>query len=193
MEKLDKIKDDLIQNIEKEKQEVNKFSAQNEELGQKLEQIYNIKENYKSENQHLQSLIENGQAQIEDLEELKDRYTEQIMALKGELDKSKDNNEELKTQINTLDNQLEKLKKLYADTKQLMFNLSQGGDIFNQFSTSIDTSVVKLDDTQDDLDQTAKQLEALVEKLKSQKFEELDINQDGNISKDEFEKNLNSE
>jgi len=53
--------------------------------------------------------------------------------------------------------------------------------------------VVKLDDTQDDLDQTAKQLEALVEKLKSQKFEELDINQDGAISKDEFEKNLNSE
>jgi len=188
MRKLKHLKDELEENIEAEKDELTHFSVQNEELSQKLEQINQLKEAYQQENEQLQTLLDNGQNQIGKLEQLKIEYASEILILRDDLQLTQQNNYDLKDQVKEMDVQLEKLRKLYQDTKQLMYNLSQAGDIFNQFSTSIDTSVVKLDTTQDDLDETARQLKQLVEKLKDQTFEEIDLDQDGKITKDEFQR-----
>lgn len=97
---------------------------------------------------------------------------------------------ETNKQIEYQDQQITKLKLLYDDAKKLLVNLASAGDMFNEFSHVIDTSVIKLDDTKADLDQTAGTLKKLVERLGQEKFQDMDLNQDGVLTPLEFSQAL---
>ena len=80
--------------------------------------------------------------------------------------------------------------EIIQDSKALIVNLSKFGDKYQEFSDNIDTNIIKLDNTGDDLDQTANVMKNLVEKLKHQTFRMMDNNQDQQITKEEFEEAL---
>jgi predicted Zn-dependent peptidase len=76
------------------------------------------------------------------------------------------------------------------ESKNLIQSLAKFGDQYTQFSTTIDTDILRLDQTTNNLDQTADILHNLVDRLKSQTFEKLDLNQDGSVTQDEFSSGL---
>jgi predicted Zn-dependent peptidase len=76
------------------------------------------------------------------------------------------------------------------ESKNLIQSLAKFGDQYTQFSTTIDTDILRLDQTTNNLDQTADILHNLVDRLKSQTFEKLDLNQDGIVTQDEFSSGL---
>ena len=71
------------------------------------------------------------------------------------------------------------------------------GDRYNKFASTIDTNVIKLETTQEDfantqeaLQTTAGVIKTIMEKLRAQKFQDFDINKDGNVTEEEFNQGL---
>ena len=88
----------------------------------------------------------------------------------------------------------EKLKKLYDNTRELLKNMTEAGDLFNQYSETIGTNASNildaadgLDETQGNLDETLYVLDALVNKIKDNTFDDIDKDNDGIITQDEFD------
>jgi len=178
---------DLEHHLEEEKNQLVRLEDRNSELEGSLQKMINLKSQFGFENNRLKALVNQGQEQVEALDAIKARYLCENQKMAGELEDMSDNNEQLKGQITYLDDQVVKLRSLYQDSKKLLLNLATAGDLFNQFSDSIDTTIVRLDDTQEDLDITASTLHNLVEKLGQSSFKDLDIDEDGIVTEEEFQ------
>ncbi len=177
IDRLEKLRVKLDKQLSKKQDQLLLLGSNNSDLGETLSK-------FQEENQQLQVLLQEAKEQLLGLENLK---------LEFEEDHQK------------MNYQLEQQKKLIEDSKTLINHLAQFGDTYNEFSTTIDTNMIKLENTQQDfagtqqvfdqtqqnLDQTSQVLSNLVEKLKQQKFNELDTDHDGKISQNEFETNLN--
>lgn len=86
-----------------------------------------------------------------------------------------------------MNKQLEKQNEIIEQSKKLIQNLAQFGDKYTAFSSNIDTNLIKLDTTNNSLENTSNILKTLVDKLENETFDELDLNHDGVITREEFE------
>lgn len=162
---LDKVQSELRVNLNDQKLQINFLKDENNELNKSLDK-------FQEENEKLQHMIQSANQQLLHIEHLKTQY-------ETENQKLSENNEELGLQI-------KKQSKIIEESKKLIKTLAQFGDSYNDFSATLDQNVIKLDHTQGNLEQTAIVLEKLVDRLKGQKFEDMDLNNDGKISQDEF-------
>lgn len=98
--------------------------------------------------------------------------------------------ENLNDENNKLTDQVKKLYDLYNNSRELLKNLANAGDLFTQFGSTIGNVSNELKHTQGDFDATLNQMVNLIEKLKMSSFSKLDSNNDGNISINEFNDNV---
>ncbi len=181
----------LKRNIDRHKSNIMELENKNNDLERNVEDMNKLKNDYMCENNKLQNLLEEGSEHVHDLEELKNQYVTENTKLYNEINNIEENNKEMKEKITYLDEQLLQLKQLYQDSKQLLVNLANAGDMFQDFSSTIDTNLVKLDNTTSDLEDTTGILSNLVNILKDKTFDDFDLDKSGYISKDEFDKVIN--
>lgn len=181
--------------LEKEKSQITELENQNliyvdenSKLSASLTELQTIKNTFEVENEKYKTMLEDHKTQINALESAKNDYV-------AENDKLQKANEESAGQLEMLKNQVVKLRELYNNSRELLVNLSSAGDMFSQFGNTLGASVTeiqdtaqKLDDTQEGYDQTLDQMRQLIEKLKTSTYEDLDVDGDGNITKEEFDK-----
>lgn len=148
-----------------------------------MRNIILLKNQLSSENQQYQQLMSQYKIQLQELQKTKDNYTNEVQKLATE-------NSHLTSEIVYLKQQLEKLVKLYDDTKKLLVQLASIGDRYTDFSSHLDDSIIKFDTKIDDLDSVSSQLTNLLLNMKNKKFEELDEDGDGFVTRTEFNENL---
>lgn len=168
---------DLEKNLEKENEQIISLTNKNKDLQANLEQVYRIKEEFQQENEEYQTLLKQARQQIMESEKIIQQF--------------KDENKTLSINSKLQQEQIKEQQELIQDSKQLILDLSKFGDRYNQFADTIGTNVIKLEDTQEDLSNTASILKTLMEKLRNQTFQNLDQNQDGTITEAEFNQGLN--
>ena len=146
----------------------------------------NIQNNIAVENNNLKNYIQNLQKQINDLDATKNAYIEENNKLQA-------TSAENAKQLDTLKDQVEKLKQLYDHTKELLATLASTGDAFDNFNKTIGVNVTELKTTADHLDathvgydHTLEEMKNLLDKLRSAKFADFDKNHDGMITAEEF-------
>lgn len=173
-------------NIKKYQKSLENEKITVDKLKEQIVGLDKIKQVFYVENNKLKDLIESNQEHIEALEDAKKHYiaeNEKLQALNIENEKN----------VKELQNQVLKLKTLYDNTKELLKKLAEAGDMFSEFGETMATSTDKLQDTTNDLGQTQDEYDAtlaemknLLERLKDKKFEDLDENDDGIITEEEF-------
>lgn len=152
-----------------------------------IEELASLQIKIKKENEILKNCLIESEKQINELEAIKNTYIE-------ENNKLQHTNQENEKQLETLKIQVNKLKELYNNSKELLKNLALAGDLFTQFNNTISSNVVEIQDTaetlgktQDEFDSTLNEMKNLVERLKNTTFTDFDKNNDGIISKEEFD------
>jgi hypothetical protein len=88
--------------------------------------------------------------------------------------------------------QIAKQSEIIIESKSLIQNLAQFGDRYTAFEETLGNDLVRLENASTEMDDTASVLRKLVNKLKNETFEKLDINNDGYITRDEFHEGLGS-
>ena len=139
----------------------------------------------------LKETLSKNRTLVAQLQRAKDAYIKENKKLQ-------ESNKENESQIKTLRSQVEKLRELYVSTQSLLQKLSTAGDMFTEFgktigdtSESLEQTEGKLADTQENYDQTLDRMTKLLEKLKKESFNDLDDNNDGRITEDEFRNYVN--
>ena len=191
----------LVTSVEKSKEQLSKLSELNQNYNkmvqksknmledeklsvQKLENeikgFINLKDSFYKENFKLKEMNKNSEKLIIKLEKLKDNYISENKELKSL-------NEKNGKQLVFLETQVSKLKELYSNTKKLMKNIVNASNTFNDISIDIDRSAENLGNTNEDYNKTLEQMKNLLERLKDKTFNNFDKNNDGVISAEEFE------
>jgi vacuolar-type H+-ATPase subunit I/STV1 len=132
-----------------------------------------LQDKFSKENVNLKTLLDQAKQQINDIEKIKQDY-------ENEIKKLNQNNV-------TMIDEIKKQNDIIIESKKLINSLAQFGDKYTNFANTIDTDLIKMDTTENNLENTSNILKNLVNKLENETFEELDINKDGMISKEEFE------
>ena len=145
---------------------------------------------YQQQNTELQTKLLALGEQLGHLETIKNTYLNQNLELQNSLGDQAE-------QVEYLRDQVTKLQDLYKNARLLLINLATAGDVFNQFSqvmdghlTGLQTTNNNLEQTQGGLQLTLNAMNSLLFKLKEAKFAQLDSNQDGLISAQEFSDNI---
>lgn len=172
----DEINKKLSAQLEDNKDQIIEMTNENKTLKMNVEKIIQLHDKFSKENVTLKELLGQANEQISEITKIKIEYEE-------EMKKMYNNNEKMNEQIR-------KQNEIINESKKLIQSLAQFGDKYEQFSTSIDTNLIKIDNTNNNLDNTAKILKNLVNKLENQTFEQLDNNNDGLISQEEFSEGL---
>ncbi len=166
--------------------ELDKLDQENQDLEGSLDRLQQLQDDYRLENDMLKGLIKQNQDQILQMEAIKEKYVEENQILQ-------ENNQENSEQIEVLKSQVSKLKELYNNSRLLLKNLADAGDLFNEFGNTLGNTVTQIgetaqniDETQEELDQTLDQMKMLVSKLQDSTFDEFDQNDDGIITAEEF-------
>lgn len=174
------LQEELSKNLDLEKEQIVVLGEQNDELKYQLSEMDKVKDTLKSENEEYQKLLIEAHEQIEELDDI-------VKKIKEERDELSENNA-------LMNEQIMKQIEIIRESKELIVSLSQFGDKYQQFSSTIDTNLIKMDSTQEsleevqeDLEQTANVLKQLIENLKGKTFTEMDQNQDGYITQEEFQ------
>jgi chromosome segregation ATPase len=145
-----------------------------------VQYLQKVRESFKDENNKLKTMNEDNLAIINSLENIKDEYVR-------ENDELKKINQDSSEQLIFLENQVTKLKQLYVNTKQLMKNIVNASSTFSDISEDINKSAQNLDNTNENYNKTLDQMQNLLERLKDKTFDDLDINDDGIITEEEFD------
>lgn len=182
-EEYDEVNKKLTAQLEDGQEQIKEYGDNNQQYGDNnailsdnVKKLLDFKLQFEKENAELKTLLNQAHFQLVQIETLKNNYVTEISTL---------------NQTNsTLAVQVEKQAKIIEESKNLIQSLAKFGDQYTQFSTTIDTDILRLDNTTNNLDQTAAVLHNLVDRLKSQKFEELDLNQDGAVTQEEFTNGL---
>lgn len=159
----------------------------------------------------LKSSLEDSAKQVEYMDDIRRDLMKSKEITEQQLQKFRDENNVLKISIENNREQLQKLQALYEaeakekeilaannaefkeqlaqqaqiilQSKELIQNLAKFGDQYTNFAQTINTDLLATSDT---LTDTSHVLSGLVEKLKNQTFEKLDVDNDGVITSDEF-------
>jgi chromosome segregation ATPase len=175
-EEYDEVNKKLSAQLEDGQEQLQKYDENNMLLSDNVKKLLDFKLQFEKENAQLKELLNQAHFQLVQIETLKNNYVSEISNL---------------NQTNaTLALQVEKQANIIMESKNLIQSLAKFGDQYTQFSTTIDTDILRLDQTTNNLDQTADILHNLVDRLKSQTFEKLDLNQDGSVTQDEFSSGL---
>jgi chromosome segregation ATPase len=218
LESLDSIKskyEEIVQKLDKELKaqtaENQVYATENEELKNNIDELEDLKLQLKQENEHYQQGLERMKTHVETLETLKEQYITENDRLHnimeeqtGQLSQLSEKNKEQEQQILHLKGALEKseeqivaLKALVLQLKELYKNLVLAGDMFQDFQETIGQDVEQLDNTTSTLQTTVDLMTNMVDKLNkkllSSDFKNMDQNQDGTITLDEFEKYINNQ
>lgn len=199
LEQLNKVKEDVAKAnkdlqavVEQEKKTSEIYIHENDRLRTSLNALEEAQQKYQTQNQKYQEMLEKTKKQLEELETAKKKYMEENQKLQ-------ENNEQNEEQINKLTGQVDKLHKLYNNSRELLKNLAEAGDLFQDFSQTIGQNVVRIEGTADDLSETQEKLaetlkafETLNSKISASKFKDIDKDGDGRISKEEWQQHINS-
>lgn len=185
LKKLTHIKENYEKIIDKNTKLLEEEKVNIENLDNAIKELEAVKKTFEIENTKLQELNSNNLEYINELENIKDQYVE-------ENKKMKELNIDNKKQLEYLEGQVLKLKELYVNTKELMRNIVNAGDTFGDLSEDINTSSRRLGETREDYDETLGQMKNLLERLKNKTFDQLDQNDDGLITEDEFRNEISS-
>jgi len=180
--------------IETEKKEIVKLEKQNiiyikenDKLVETLSELKILQDEINDENNRLNIAILDNQEQIKQLGRVKDDYVEENHKLQK-------TNHDSAEQLTVLKDQVFKLKEMYKSSTLLLKNFYDAAATFNQFGETISNNITEIKDTAEELDETKtdlghelNKLKNLVENLETKTFEELDKNQDGVITKEEFD------
>lgn len=165
-------------------------AIENGKLKEAVTNLQVLREELVARNKTLDTTVQNLTAQMTALEAVKVKYEE-------ENEKFKIENGHLAEIKEGLELQILKLHGLYQNSRDLIKNLIAAGDVFKEFQNSIGTDVgklnsdiAKLDGTNANLMETAQIMSSLAERLNmkftSDQFQNLDQNNDGVITEDEF-------
>lgn len=171
--------------------------TQVEKLQQLQKQISIAKNDFEAESKRLRDENINLSSSVEDLRSLQSQYEKEITELKLTVS-------QLETQVGLLENlkqtfssentklaeQVNKQSQIIVEAKQLIHNLAKFGDNYTSFHETLGHDIDRLEGTSDHLDTTTNVLHKLVETLKAQTFDRFDINNDGVITKEEFEQGI---
>jgi len=172
IEKLEDIQSQILATKDTLQKEVTGLHAENQNLSSALNRLHGYYDQYAAENKQLHNTVEDLQLQVNILDKIKeDMVTEN--------DSLHNNNEQLKTQIT-------KQVEIIKESKNLIQNLAQFGDRYTAFEDTLGNDLIRLETTSNDLDDTAGVLRKLVDKLKNETFNKLDLNNDGIITREEF-------
>jgi len=149
-------------------------------LESNVQYLKEVRESFKDQNNKLKTMNEDNLAIINSLENIKDEYVR-------ENDELKKINQDSSEQLIFLEKQVTKLKQLYVNTKQLMKNIVNASSTFSDISDDINKSAQNLDNTNENYNKTLDQMQNLLERLKDKTFDDLDINDDGIITEEEFD------
>jgi DNA repair exonuclease SbcCD ATPase subunit len=175
-EEYDEVNKKLMGQLEDGQEQLHKYDENNGLLADNVNKLLEFKTQFQQENAELRSLLNQAHFQVVQIENLKNNYANEIANL---------------NQTNTtLGEQVNKQAKIIEESKNLIQSLAKFGDQYTQFSTTIDSDILRLDSTTSNLDHTADVLHNLVDRLKSQTFAKLDANQDGIVTEDEFSAGL---
>lgn len=83
--------------------------------------------------------------------------------------------------------QIEKLKLIVESSQKVLLAVANVGDQFDQFSTTIDTQLINMENQNDSLENTAHVMDVLLNQLQDKTFDDLDENKDGVVTADEFD------
>lgn len=151
-----------------------------ESLNASILYLKEVKQNFNAENNKLKEINENNLEIINSLTNIKEEYIRENNELKKI-------NVENSAQLEYLENQVDKLKQLYTNTKELMKNIVNASSTFNDISEDINNSAQNLDNTNENYNKTLNQMQNLLERLKDKTFDDFDKNNDGVITEEEFD------
>jgi len=192
----------LITNIKKTETQLTKlatlkssYEKENDRFVDENKQLHKnflqIKERFNFEKGELKKLLSSNIDQIGQLKNTKNLYV-------AENEKLQITNKSNETQLNKLKSQVHQLKELYSNSLELVSNLKSAGDLFTSFNTSIGTNIENIQDTSNDLDETQEKFEKhlnllknLTKELKTRTFDYFDTDNNGTISKEEFQDGIN--
>jgi len=192
IDKLEALKAKYLQQNELYKKLIDKEEKQIDELQASVLGLNSIKNEINAENENLKVMLATNESLIASLQETKDSYA-------NENEKLQESNKQNAEQIEQLKQQNIKLRELFNESKELLLHLAKVGDLFDQFSATLDHSVVDLNqtsvglaNTHDEYEKTLTVLKALTDKLKNKTFDDFDADGDGIITKDEFNSGIDS-
>jgi len=187
--------DILKKQYEEENEKLQKLSAnyglENDELKQTAEKMALTQDELKEENNKLNIMLDGVQTQLAAMEKAKWSYEEQNTKYRALLKQNEEQLEESKAQIDGMAGQIFKLRELHKNSKRLIRNLVDAGDMFTNFSNTLGEDISTLDgvtgditDATDAMNETIKRLNI---QLTHQEFDQADLDGDGTLTRAEWE------
>jgi chromosome segregation ATPase len=190
LKKLDELKRSYEEQQTRLQTLLKQYGMENEELRGTAESMAAAHHELKEQNATLDSLLQGVHEQLRRMEQAKREYEEQNTEYRALLAEHKAKLSESEEQIASMTTQIEKLRELHENSKQLIRNLVDAGDMFQQFSTTIGTDVHKLDGITGDISEATTDLNTTIARLNQQlterEFANMDADGDGNITQQEF-------
>lgn len=165
IESLQELKTKYVETLQKFETQLKKEKEQTENLKNQIAKLDALRLRFSAENLSLQTTIKEAQEHAASIESL---YLAAIESDKAHR------------------SQAEKLKTIVATMQDLLTTIANEGDQFQHFSTAIDTHLTEMGKQNQSLEHTAQTMQNLLLILGTQKFEELDLNDDGLIDEEEF-------
>jgi len=161
------------------KESLKEEKANTDKLKKNIKDLNHAEKQLKSSVQQLKQNLNFNKLQIEELEVIKQDYIRENQQLQEVSNENKKSNEVLKSQV-------KKLKVLYDNTRQLLSNLTESSDIFQNLSGDLEESVDELQGTKKGYSDILVNMKRIVEELKTSSFKDLDMNNDGVVDANEF-------
>jgi chromosome segregation ATPase len=162
--------------LKEQNAQIVEYTSENKSLKDNVDKILELHGKFSQENTNLKTMLSQASQQINEVVQIKQAYEDEIQKLNQ-------NNAAMTSEI-------QQQNDIIIKSKQLIRSLAQFGDKYNEFAQTIDTDLIKMDKTNDSLENTSMVLKNLVEKLETQTFEEFDVNHDGVITREEFTEGL---
>jgi chromosome segregation ATPase len=167
-----------------------KYDLENEELKQTAGKMAATQVELKEENIKMNSMLDGVQAQLSAMERAKRQYEEENSKYRSLLQQNEEQIEKSKAQIDGMAGQISKLRELHENSKKLIRNLVDAGDIFTNFSSTLGEDLSQLDNVTGDISGAANDLNDTIKrlnlKLTTQQFAEADADGDGTVTQKEW-------
>jgi chromosome segregation ATPase len=167
------------------------YDLENEQLKQTAEKMAATQAVLKEENIKMNIMLDGVQAQLSAMERAKRQYEEENSKYRSLLQQNEEQIEKSEAQIDGMAGQIIKLRELHENSKQLIRNLVDAGDMFTNFSSTLGEDISKLDNVTGDISGAANDLNDTIKrlnlKLAHQQFAEADADGDGTVTKEEWD------
>lgn len=174
-----KILRDLRKEVGRLSKERKEFDEENKELQKNNEELEATVDEGKKQ------LRERGK-QIKEQKKLVEEEKKSVQAQKDIVAKQQKQLDEQKANVQTLTAQIAKFQQLNSNMKTIILTMAQTMDQSNKLADALGQSIARIENASNDILQSAEIMERLQTGLKKLKFSQLDLNQDGSISRIEW-------